>query len=224
MSLTEFVLHRIVENQAKMVTHELTDTQEEFEFIESLIDGTKPPLNREGWHHLIATPFRYELPVKPEYQARFKPPFSNFLVFYGSCELRTAAYEYGLHWLRERIHLNGLSQVPASRTYFTVGFRDSQILDITSHVKIKKIMDRTSYAASHEYITTVPNPSSIRYPSARDLMGGFCVAAFKKEVLEKRARTSQELRIRYLESEKAAEFEDPSGIHEALTVRWDEVA
>lgn len=218
------ILHRIVERQAETITRELTDDQAEYEFIENLVESTKPEIDPRGWHRLISTPFRYPVPVDPAYQARFKPPFSDKLVFYGSCSLHTAVFEFGYHWLLERVHLVGLSQTIENRNYFTVGFNDPSLKNIRNNPSIKQIMDRRDYSASHSFIANHPEVTSLLYPSARDPQSGDCVAAFKIETLEKKPAQSTVLHLLYREKSKEAYIYDPSGIYPSEVVPWALVA
>ena len=218
------LLHRIVELQAKTITRQITDDQAEYDFIEELIDSTKPPISKKDWHYLIATPFRYPLPVGLEYSARFRPPFSERHVFYGTFELKTAEYEFGYHWLRERVHLSGLSQAIEQRTYFTVEFNDPKVVDIRNYPDISKIMDRRNYTYSHALTESIPDISSFLYPSARDPNKGDCIAAFKLENLGKKPQTSTTFELLYIAEAKAVLFLDPSGVYPSQQVSWEQVA
>src|SRR5690348_15899593 len=77
-------VHRVVEDQVKLTSYRATEDAEKAIQLEILIDLTKPPKRQIEWHELIYTPFRYNLPVLPRFQARFKPPYFQKNVFYAS--------------------------------------------------------------------------------------------------------------------------------------------
>jgi hypothetical protein len=218
------ILHRIVELQAHTGTRELASTQEEYDFLEELIESTKPLIDPRKWNYLIRTPFRYSTPVGLEYAARFKPPFSERNVFYAGCSLQTAEFEIGYHWLRERVHLTGLSVSAEPRTYFTVGFNDAMMVDLSSHPNINQIMDRNDYSYSYAFIAENPTVSSIMYPSCRDPNQGECVATFELSTLDQQYSSSTTLHLIYDEPRKALRIVDPSGIHPDQCIEWSQVA
>ncbi len=222
--MTKLLLHRIVEVQATTVTHQLTDTAEEYEFIEGLIETTKPEAPSGPWHYLIRTPFRYPLPAGVDYAARFKPPFSSRHIFYGTCLLRTALYEFTYHWLKERVHLIGLSQTEELRSRFAVGFLDPTLTDLTVDPGIHLIMDRRNYTASHQWADAHPEATSILYPSCREPERGSCVAAFKLESFDLRPAESGLLFVSYSERARAAQIRDPAGIMPSERIHWKDVA
>ena len=69
---------RVIEDQASVYGYKATEDQEEAIQLEVLIELTKPKLNFSEWDTLIATQFRYPLPVGESYSARFRPPFFLF--------------------------------------------------------------------------------------------------------------------------------------------------
>lgn len=217
-------LNRIVELQAKSVLRSLTHTQNEYNFLESLIESTKPELPLSAHHYLITTPFRYDLPVPPIYQARFRPPYFHQNCFYGTLHFHTACYEYAYHWLRQRAHLTGLSQESASRTHFTLRFSDAHCLDITRHRNVKKIMDKNDYTASHDFVKKQKKLSSILYPSCRDPQNGLCVVTFSPKTLAKKIHTERTLHLTYLNQKKACLIEIPTArATEKKIIYWQEV-
>jgi hypothetical protein len=192
------MLHRIVEDQATHTpTRSITDTQEEYEFIENLIEGSKPAIKTAPHHYLIRTQFRYPLPVLPQYAARFRPPYFHKNVFYGSLERPTSFYEAAYHWLRERVHLKGLSQTPEPRTHFTVDFKDPDSSDISTHKDISKIMDKNDYSHSHAFIRKHVGATSLIYPSCRDPQHRKCAAVFELSTLGEKPLSTEPLYFIY---------------------------
>ncbi len=217
-------LHRIVEYQAKTVTRHTTDSQQEYEYIEGLVEGIKTPLPATGHDYLIATPFRYPLPVAASYQARFKPPLSSRHAFYGTEEFRTCSYETAYHWLRQRVHLKALSQVAEPRTHFQVQFHDSQLMDIRHHRSLESVMNRHDYQASHRFVEKHPSLSSILYPSCRDPQQGACVVTFRLETLGKRPEVLHTLSFIYDRQHRGCRIENPVQPEDGFQVSWEEVS
>ena len=217
------ILHRIVELQAHTVIRKITDNQEEYEFIENLIESQKPPPLNTDHHYLIKTPFRYPLPVQPAYQGRFRPPFFHRNCFYGSETYRTSAYEYAYHWLMQRVHIYGLGQQPEPRTHFQVTFLDPDCLDLRNHPEIEKIMDRKNYAPSHRFIESNPDLTSILYPSCRDPERGNSIVTFEINTLGKQPLDERTLHFLYQTSEKKCLIQDPFLSEPPLEISWEEV-
>lgn len=217
-------LHRIVEYQAKTVTRHTTDTQQEYEYIEGLVEGIKTPLPATGHDYLIATPFRYPLPVAASYQARFKPPLSSKHAFYGTEQFRTCGYETAYHWLRQRVHLKELSQTAEPRTHFQVKFHDSHLMDIRHDPGIDVLMNRHDYGASHRFVEGHPAISSMLYPSCRDPDRRPCVVTFRIETLGKKPEDLHALYFIYDRPHQACRIEDPTRSGERFSVAWEEVS
>lgn len=218
------ILNRIVELQAHTLIRKITDTQEEYEFIEGLIESQKPPPLPADHHYLIKTPFRYPLPVEPKYAARFRPPFYHRNCFYGAELYRTSAYEFAYHWLKQRVHVAKLSQEPQPRTHFQVDFSDGGCIDVRQYPDIKKIMDRRNYGPSHRFIDSNPDISSILYFSCRDPQQGNCVVTFEINTLGKTPLTERTLNFVYQASQKKCFIQDPLLIEPQLEIAWDEVS
>lgn len=215
-----FWLHRIIELQAKTVTRYTTDTQEEYDYIEGLLEEIKPTLPQTAHHYLIATSFRYRLPVQPQFQARFRPPYFSKNSFYGTKVYPTAAYEVGYHFLRQRVHLKGLSQDPESRTHYRVAFSDSKIVDIHSRKDLKKIMDPNDYTASHQFVLKNSKISSIMYPSCRDPQKRACVITFDIHTLGKTPRNQHTIHFIYDESNQKCRVIDPTQKLDLIEIKW----
>lgn len=218
------ILNRIVELQAKTVTRKITDTQEEYEFIENLIESQKPDYPKVPHHYLIATPFRYPLPVEPKYVARFRPPYYDRNCFYGCAEYRTTVFEYGYHWLSQRVHISGLSHESQSRTHFTVEFDDLKCIDIREDQQIEKIMNRNDYSSSHNYILENKDINSILYPSCRDPECGDCIVTFDIWTLGKQPISERRIYFFYDEKNKKCLAECPTGNMDKIQVLWDDVS
>lgn len=217
-------LGRIIESQSEAVTRRMTDNEEEFEFIEGLVELTKPPIPQTSHNYLIATPFRYKLPVPPQYAARFKPPLWSKNAFYASFEFETSAHEYGYHWLRQRIHLEGLSQQIEPRTHLTVEFDDINLIDLRNHENKAAIMSRTNYQASHEFVLQNPNTTSILYPSCRTPNDGTNIVTFEINTLSNEPLSSRPLHLLYDSRSKACRVMDPSRVQSEIIVFWEQVA
>jgi len=217
------MLNRIVELQAKTVIRQITDTQEEYDFIENLIESHKPPLPKTDHHYLIATPFRYPLPIAPEYAGRFKPPYYERNCFYGTLEYQTSVFEYGYHWLLQRVHLKGLSQQPQPRTHFKVKFKDPDCLDLRKHKRIKEMMDRHDYSSSHHFVLKQKNLTSLIYPSCRDPKQGSCVITFEINTLGKKPTSDKMIHLIYDEKNKKCLVESPLEWESRMEVVWEDV-
>jgi hypothetical protein len=209
---------RIVESQSRLYAENATSTYEKALYIESVLEETKPKLTAQGWHPLLATPFRYPLPVLSIYQARFRPPFFLKNVLYASLELRTALYEHAYHYLRERVHLKCVRET-GQRTIFSLYITSSRIVDLRKHSDILKIMDRHDYAASHAFIEANPKVHILRYPSCRDPRAGDNFAVFDIHCLAKHIGMQQALSFYF----------EPSGrfilwMDYGLRILWKEVS
>ncbi|MDE2271204.1 MAG: RES family NAD+ phosphorylase [Xanthomonadaceae bacterium] len=80
---------RGVETQYASATTLLVDTGDEQDLLESMLEGSKPPLPAMAIkHYLLATPFRYT----PKRDSRFRPAGHHGL-WYGAIELRAACAE-----------------------------------------------------------------------------------------------------------------------------------
>lgn len=217
------ILNRLVELQAHSVIRKLTDDQAEYEFLEGLVESQKPPLPSTGHHYLIQTPFRYPLPVSPEYAGRFKPPHHSRNCFFGAGAFVTGAYEYAYHWLAQRVHVTRLSHEPQPRTHFQVEFRDERCFDLRDHPDVSAIMNRRAYDASHRFVAAYPELDSILYPSCRDPNRGDCVVTFEINCLGKDPREERTLHFIYQAAEKKCRLEDPLNAKPTLEIAWHEV-
>src|SRR5262245_40551809 len=89
---------RVVEAQSRVSTMKLSDTLEEQEVLERLIDETKPAIPDECRHldFLLFTPFRYS---PYPFDSRFRRAGSTHGVFYSSEVPETAVAEISFHRL-----------------------------------------------------------------------------------------------------------------------------
>lgn len=198
----------------------MTDNQEEYDFVESLIESFKPQEPKTDHHYLIKTPFRYPLPVPPLYAARFKPPFYERNGFYGAAHFRTSAFEYVYHWLRQRVHLPTLSQTPEPRTHFQVAFHDNSCLDIRKHKEVKSLMDRKNYGPSHDFIRAHPETRSLLYPSCRDPERGDCIVTFDIQTLDREPKGERTLYLIYESATQSCLIEDPLEKTAPMRINW----
>lgn len=182
---------RVVEDQAHVYGFKATGDQEEAVQLETLIDLTKPKLEFSEWDVLIATQFRYALPVGVDYAARFRPPYFSKNVFYSSEFLETALYEYGYHLMRQRVHLfqkkKKKETETGSRTGFSVHLDHSGYADVGQQSNSTAILSKNDYSASHDFIKAnkdieVVKYSSVRDPSARPNYAVFTIQRLEKEI------------------------------------------
>lgn len=159
---------RVVQDQTRSYSYDATKNAEEAAYLESVLEFTKPRDLYADWHRLIATSFRYPLPVQPAYQARFTPPYYNRNALYCSKESVTALYEHAYHFLRQRVHLKGAAPETGLRTIFSLSVEERDIEDISGRPDIARIMDRQDYSASHDDIRKNPAIKVVGYPSCRD--------------------------------------------------------
>ena len=216
------IVNRIVELQAENVIFNIASSERNADFIEELVEDTKPDLNFEDYHFLIATAFRYPPPVPPEYAARFKPAFYPRNCLYASLEVRTSVYEFFYHWLLTWSHIKGLDTKVESRTHFQFEFNDKSLVDIRNHKDIDKLMDRHNYEPSQDFVRTLDKFDSILYPSCRDPEEGDNVATFNIKTLGKKILSEQTLQFHYVEEEMKCVVRLPVA-GDVYTVRWQDV-
>ena len=90
---------RLVEAQHRVSTMKLTDTVQEQERLEALLEQSKPSVPEEcrHLHYLLFTPFRYGAAYP--HGSRFRRAGLTEGVFYGAARPRTAAIEMAFHRL-----------------------------------------------------------------------------------------------------------------------------
>jgi hypothetical protein len=175
---------RAVEGQHVVSTRKLVDSREDQELLERLIERSKPPLpdgpEFTGLHYLLSTPFRYP-PLA--HGSRFGTRAERSL-WYGAGRPRTAFAETAFYRL---LFLDGttadLGAVAVELSLFDVPLRSAHAVDLTRapfdrHRAV--IASRDSYAATQRLGRDMraDGVAFFRYPSARDVEGGFAVGVF----------------------------------------------
>lgn len=158
-------LVRVIENQANLFEYRATENEARAEQLTLLIESTKPKNSymEQGWHPLIATPFRYS---PPHPAARFRPPYGKN-VFYGSSYEETALYEHAFHFMKQRKHLK-IKSDEGIRTIFFVNAHAENAVRLRNEKDYLAIMDKNDYFASQQFIISNPHVTFIWYPSCRD--------------------------------------------------------
>ena len=166
--MAAFSLWRVVEHQNRIYEYNATSTESRAERLKRLIEKTKPEPYFYDWHELIASQFRYPLPVALAYQARFRPPGSMKNVFYASQEIQTCLAEHAYYFMRLRRGLKKVKET-GQRTLFSTKFvKGVRVTDLTSHPRIQQMTDPNDYSASHQYVNENSQVTVIQYPSCRD--------------------------------------------------------
>ncbi len=209
---------RIIEDQSRIYSYLATTSTENAEYIETLLEETKPLIQWNGYHRLIAAPFRYPLPAAPRYQARFRPPYYNRNLLYCSGNQETALYEHTYHFLRERIHLKTMKE-PGQRTIFSLFLHPGDVRDIRTHPNIAAIMNRTNYEESHRYIQNNPDTKILCYPSCRDPQNRENYAVFEITSLGKNIETEKRLSFYFDAAARSIRWLDIN-----LLIAWETVA
>ena len=176
---------RIVEDQHRISTRKLVDSNEEHELLEALIDGAKPRLPEgipHGLDYLLFTPFRYP-PLKRG--SRFGTRAERG-IWYGSEQIRTALSEVGYYRL---LLLDGtdaarsLTPLYLTFTVFNVQLNSDHAVDLTlrpfdTHRPV--ISSNTQYAASQRLGSDMREAGveMFRYVSARDTTAGINIGLF----------------------------------------------
>jgi len=166
---------RLVEAQHHVSTLKLVDSVAEQEFLEELIEATKPPLPPEcrDLHYLLSTPFRYGA-VYPG-GSRFRRAGMNEGVFYASEKPQTAVAEmafYRLLFFAESPDTPWPSN-PAEYTAFSAKYATRRSIDLTKgkyDADKAKWMHVTDYSHCQAFADTAraAEVEVIRYASVRD--------------------------------------------------------
>lgn len=173
---------RVVETQWRSETMRLTDTLEEQETLEDLIEESKPllPATCAGLHYLLATPFRY---APYPHGSRFRRANQRDGAFYASEEVDTALAECVFHLLlffSEAPELP-LPTAPHDRTAFSLPVQTGTAIDLTAPPLSR---DATIWQAPDDYsgcqdladTARAAAIAAIRYRSVRDPAEGCNVA------------------------------------------------
>ena len=195
----EGICWRLVEAQHIVSTLKLTDTLEEQEILERLLEDSKPLIPAECRHldYLLATPFRYGA-VYPE-GSRFRRAGRTEGVFYASEAEETAVAELAFY------RLLFFDESPATPwpggasefTSFSVGLSTMRSLDLTAP---PLDADHEAWTRPHDYAATQALADAargcaaglVRYRSVRDPRGRCnvavltCAAFARPQPLERR--------------------------------------
>jgi len=173
---------RVVEAQAKIATMKLTDTLEEQDVLERLLDDTKPKIPAECEHlgYLLFTPFRY---APYPFDSRFRRAGSRDGVFYASEKPDTAIAEaafYRLLFFAESPETPWPSAT-AEHTVFAVDIATAKAIDLMRSPFVDdraKWINATDYAACLALAgaARAAELEAIRYESVRDPKAGANVA------------------------------------------------
>ncbi|MGK5083846.1 RES family NAD+ phosphorylase [Bdellovibrionota bacterium FG-1] len=211
--------YRIVEHQNRIYEFNATSTDTRAELLQSLLERTKPEPYYHEWHELIATQFRYPVPVGVNYAARFRPPGSLKNVFYSSQEIETTLYEHAYHFLKFRLGMKKLAKT-SQRTLVSVHFTaHAPIMDLSQHSNIKAITNPKSYEASHAYVATHPETKVIQYPSCRDPQRRPNFATRDITCLQKTIEHSQTISLAYQKKTHSIHW-----IENNVTISWSQFA
>lgn len=176
---------RVVELQTRIYEFNATSTDRRAEILRKLLEDTKPQPYLHEWHELIASQFRYPLPVPSRYQARFRPAGSFQNVYFAAKEVPTSLFEHAYYFLRLR---KGMKKAKRSgqRTLFAARLIPSaQIADVSGRQDVAALTDPSNYLASHQFVQQNPTVKVIRYPSCRDPDRRPCYAVRDIQQLEK---------------------------------------
>lgn len=125
---------RVIEAQHLVSTMKLTDTLEDQQILENLIEETKPPIPEECRHldFLLFTPFRYSA-ANPR-GSRFRRPFAARGVFYAAQHPETAIAETVFYRTLFYAESPGTPWPanPGEFTAFAVGFSSPVSIDIAT--------------------------------------------------------------------------------------------
>jgi hypothetical protein len=205
-----------VEKQSVIYEYNATSTNDRAEILQELINRTKPEPYYSEWHDLIATQFRYPLPVGLKYQARFRPPHSMANVLYASELKTTAQYEHSYHFLKFRLGLKKTKRT-GQRTLFSIKvLQGIYIDDLSNHPDLAALTDPNDYTASHRYVQENPSSQVIRYPSCRDPERRCNIAVRDISALDKQAHSEQILSFSYDRKKHAVTWLDTG-----LQIPWN---
>jgi RES domain len=179
---------RVVETQAKAATMRITDTLEEQEILEAVLEESKPPFPPEcvGFHYLLATPFRY---APYDHGSRFRRAHQPDGAFYASEEVMTAIAEtafYRLLFFAEATEMK-LPARPVEHTAFSIGCRTNRHIDLTRPPLDRDRAHWTNpavYAACQDLADAARHADIevIRYKSVRNVEHRANVAALSPKV------------------------------------------
>lgn len=190
-------IHRIVESQEMRATQRLVNNLAEHDILEHLLEAAKPalPKHTEGYHYLLATPFRYPpLPYGSRFGTRHEPS-----LFYGAQHEATCIAECAFYRF---VFLHSMATPPPQaitthHTLFSATFRAQHGANLalpTSHGSLNKICHPSDYTFSQTLGHTLRNAGleGFLYPSARDPKKGTNIALFTAKAFTKKHPTSMQ--------------------------------
>lgn len=170
---------RMVEAQHYTSTMKLVDDPDEHDLLEQLLDDSKPsiPSSLDGFHYLLATPFRYP---SRRGGTRFRAQ-SDPGVFYGAGSLRTSCAELGYWRWRFLMAAPEVSAIdPVSHTAFATRIKASAIDirqgNMAKHRALWMHPQDYSHTQQLSRVVRQSGVQSILYASVRDLEDGWCLA------------------------------------------------
>jgi hypothetical protein len=183
---------RVVESQHHVSTAKLTDTAEEQNRLEDLLEASKPPIPEEcrGLHYLLSTPFRYGAAYPNG--SRFRRAGMSPGVFYASARPETAIAEmafYRLLFFAE----SPLTPWPANAgeySAFSADYATARAIDLTRAPLNKDIQvwtHTTDYSGCQSLADQVrlAGIDLIKYQSVRCPDGGINLAILGCRVFAK---------------------------------------
>lgn len=203
---------RIVEAQHQVSTMKVTDTLEEQEILERLVDETKPPVPAgcEALHFLLMTPFRYS--ATNPYGSRFRRPKSADGVFYAAEHPETAIAEmafYRLLFFSESPR-TPWPQNPGEYTGFAVEIASDLALDLTvsPFVDDGQLYDYVDYTVPQALADNARKAAIqvIRYKSVRDLNGRANLAILSPKAFAKHEPVDRQTWKLYLDANGVRAF------------------
>ncbi len=179
----DFQAWRIVEDQSKIATRKLVDSDTEQQRLEELIETAKPPLPEgpewQSLHYLLATPFRYP-PLA--HGSRFRRSFEAG-VWYGALSVEGGLAETAYYRMRFLGDTSAEIRSEVIFTAFSAAIRTASGIDLTSppfHDFAAQISSKVSYAWSQPLGSAMraDGVECCQFASARDLQGGKNAAVF----------------------------------------------
>jgi RES domain len=172
----------MVEAQHIASTMKIVDSKAEQDVLESLLEGSKPPLpaDIEDLDYLLATPFRYD----PRRQgSRFRAA-TDPGVYYGAESVRTAGAELG-YWrwrfLKDAVDLDRIE--PVAHTAFSVDIRTTAIdlrqPPFDQDITVWKHSADYSGTQAFARVGREASIGAIVYESVRDPDPAWCLALFQ---------------------------------------------
>lgn len=197
---------RLVESQQITATLALTDSLEEQDILEAIIDSAKPPLSADTaqMHYLLAAPFRYP-PLR--HGSRFGTR-SDRGIFYASLQVATCLAEvayYRFCWWYDMAEAPPQS-IESFHTLFDLSYRSDNAVDLASPAYSKvqdALLDPFKYSDTQQLGERM-RESDVQlavYPSARCPAGGRNVAIFSPEAIHSNVPENQRALICYARSD-----------------------